>query len=135
MAQMTVEQAIAPQQTVINSVEILNNAIVAHYVLRHQLRAAAIEQNRSLPVRLYKNAEKCGLGKLLSFLKDTNQMCARAHEVDALHVDLHDAACGVAALIATGHFDAAIDELATGYFADSAAALTKALSHWKVEIS
>ena len=36
--------------------------------------------------------------------------------------------------IATGNFDAAIDELATGYYADAAAALTKALSHWKVEV-
>lgn len=123
------------QMTVINTCEIINNAIVAHFVLGHQLRAAAIEENRSLPVRLYKNAEKCGLGKLITFLKENDQMDARAKEVDALHVDLHDAACGVAALIATGHFDAAIDELATGYYADAAAALTKALSHWKMEVA
>ncbi|CUH83142.1 hypothetical protein [Thalassovita mediterranea] len=123
------------QMTVLNTAEIINNSIVAHYVLGHQLRAAAIDGNCSLPVRAYKNAEKCGLGKLISFLKDNAQMTTRAKEVDALHVDLHDAACGVAALIATGNFDAAIDELATGYYADAAAALTKALSHWKVEIS
>ncbi|WP_412563928.1 hypothetical protein [Thalassobius sp. MITS945101] len=123
------------QMTVTNTCEIINNAIVAHFVLGHQLRAAAIEENRSLPVRLYKNAEKCGLGKLITFLKENDQMDARAKEVDALHIDLHDAACGVAALIATGHFDAAIDELATGYYADAAAALTKALSHWKMEVA
>lgn len=123
------------QMTVTNTCEIINNAIVAHFVLGHQLRAAAIEENRSLPVRLYKNAEKCGLGKLITFLKENDQMGARAKEVDALHIDLHDAACGVAALIATGHFDAAIDELATGYYADAAAALTKALSHWKMEVA
>lgn len=121
------------QATVINTCEIINNSIVAHFVLGHQLRAAAIEQNRGLPVRVYKNSQKCGLGKLIAFLKKTNQMTPRAIEVDALHNDLHDAACGVAALIATGHFDAAIDELATGYYADAAAALTKALSHWKME--
>lgn len=123
------------QMTVTNTCEIINNAIVAHFVLGHQLRAAAIEENRSLPVRLYKNAEKCGLGKLITFLKENDQMDARAKEVDALHIDLHDAACGVAALIATGHFNAAIDELATGYYADAAAALTKALSHWKMEVA
>ena len=123
------------QMTVTNTCEIINNAIVAHFVLGHQLRAAAIEENRSLPVRLYKNAEKCGLGKLITFLKENDQMDARAKEVDALHIDLHDAACGVAALIATAHFDAAIDELATGYYADAAAALTKALSHWKMEVA
>jgi hypothetical protein len=123
------------QKTVTNANEIINNAIVAHFVLGHQLRAAAYEENRALPVRAYKNAQKCGLGKLIAFLKENEQMTDRAKEVDGLHVDLHDAACGVAALIATGHFDDAIDELSTGYYAEAAAALTKALSQWKMEVA
>ncbi|CUH69047.1 MAG: hypothetical protein VX083_14940 [Pseudomonadota bacterium] len=121
------------QKTVTNTCEIINNAIVAHFVLGHQLRAAAYEENRGLPVRAYKNSQKCGLGKLIAFLKENDQMTDRAKEVDGLHLDLHDAACGVAALIATGHFDEAIDELSTGYYAEAAAALTKALSQWKME--
>ncbi|MCG7493252.1 hypothetical protein [Thalassobius sp. Cn5-15] len=121
------------QKTVTNTCEIINNAIVAHFVLGHQLRAAAYEENRALPVRAYRNSQKCGLGKLIAFLKENDQMTDRSKEVDALHLDLHDAACGVAALIATGHFDEAIDELATGYYATAASALTKALSYWKME--
>lgn len=121
------------QKTVTNISEIINNAIVAHFVLGHQLRGAAYEENRGLPVRAYKNSQKCGLGKLITFLKDNGQMTDRAKEVDMLHMDLHDAACGVASLIATGHFDQAIDELSTGYYADAAAALVKALSKWKME--
>ena len=122
------------QKTVSNIDEIINNAIVAHFVLGHQLRGAAYEENRGLPVRAYKNSQKCGLGKLISFLQENDQMTARAQEVDALHLDLHDAACGVASLIATGHFDQAIDELSTGYYAKAAAALVKVLTRWKVEV-
>ena len=121
------------QMTVTNTCEIINDAIVAHFLLGHQLRGAAYEQNRGLPVRAFKNSQNCGLGQLIDHLKANGQMTARATEVDALHMDLHDAACGVAALIATGHFDQAINELATGYYAEAAAALVKGLTKWKME--
>ncbi|QIZ80133.1 hypothetical protein SAMN04488043_12310 [Thalassovita gelatinovora] len=124
------------QQTITaNTRDILKQAHVAHYALGLQLRAAAYDENRAISVRHVRDRSKTPLAQLLMGLCAQGRNTPKMREVDMLHAEFHDAAGAVATLINAGLFDEAIDELATGYFAEAASDLSRALCYFGVEIA
>ncbi len=123
------------QNVTLNVREILKQAHVAHYALGLQLRAAAYDENRAIAVRQVRDRSQTPLAQLLKSLVERGHITPKMREVDMLHAEFHDAAGAVATLINAGLFDEAIDELATGYFAETASELSRALCYFGVEIA
>ncbi|MDX1779891.1 MAG: hypothetical protein R3256_01100 [Thalassovita sp.] len=124
------------QHTVtLNIREILKQAHVAHYALGLQLRAAAYDEDRTISVPRVRDRSKTPLAQLLKSLVNQGRVTPKMREVDMLHAEFHDAAGAVATLINAGLFDEALDELATGYFAEAASNLARALCYFGVEIA
>lgn len=123
------------QQKTRNARDIVNQAQVSHFTLGLQLRAAAYDENQGLNPRVFKRTDNCELAGLLRTLKENGEMTDRSKQVEMLHIDLHEAASAIASLIVAGQFDEAIAELATGYYSDAAAALSKSLCYFKAEVA